>query len=192
MEYMGCSLKWIRRKLLRILAPIIYRLGRIKSHTKALPINEYNELMNILETGDILVTRTKYSLTNFLIPGYYKHAIMYIGCNCVEAVIPRLREVQLSEVMKRVHKIRVMRVNDTTESQKLAASREMKKLIGKPYDVYFEPDHTAFYCSEAVWYSYNTVLNNWQFVPKERLGIATVTPNDIASADKFFTVIWEN
>lgn len=58
------------------------------------------------------------------------------------------------------------RVKDLTEEQKAKVQAGIVELLGKPYDINYEPDDRKIYCSELVWKVYDRELGihwgEWQ------------------------------
>ncbi|HEY4245425.1 MAG TPA: YiiX/YebB-like N1pC/P60 family cysteine hydrolase [Lacunisphaera sp.] len=58
------------------------------------------------------------------------------------------------------------RVKDLTQEQKAKVQVGITKLLGKPYDINYEPDDRKIYCSELVWKVYDRELGihwgEWQ------------------------------
>ncbi len=48
-------------------------------HQPALPIAVCNELRELLEPGDVLITRKEHALTNYFLPGFWPHAAFFLG-----------------------------------------------------------------------------------------------------------------
>lgn len=180
---------WLRRTLLTILLPITTTLGKlsasVSSTSHPLP-PEKQRLLELLQDGDALVTRTDWRPTNVLIPGYWAHVGMYRQGEVIEAVYPKVRSVSAIDFLSRVDHVTVRRVTGPSREQRHEISNEMKRYVGIPYDFMFEPGHKAFYCSEAVYEAIRVVLKNWKFEPRDRMGVMTITPQDIADARAYF------
>lgn len=177
---------WLRAALLTMFQPVAKYIATRKSKRSPFTSSDYDELMQLLEPGDILVTRTAHSITNFLIPGHYKHSIMYIKEGiCAEATPPDVHETPLLDILLRVSEVVVLRPNFATVEQRVAATGVMLSLIGDAYDYKFNPDNKGFYCSEAIWHSYKEAVPTWDFVARERVGVQTVTPEDFFKASDF-------
>ena len=188
-------MQWIRRQILNLLHPLLWTLGRTRRKSTKLTSSQFYELSKILEPGDVLVTRTSGNVLNWFIPGFWSHAVLFVDCDeqsCVDAVFPKVRRVNLMDLMLHVDHMAIMRPKFATEEQKLAAMVVAESFIGRPYDLVFEPAHDAFYCSELVWQVYAETVEDWDFEARERLGVETVTPQDLYDASKHFDCIWEN
>ena len=77
----------IRRRGLR---PVVYgvhealgcavaEIRTVPDHHPHLPATVLNELRVRVQPGDVLITRKEHALSNHLLPGYWPHAILYLG-----------------------------------------------------------------------------------------------------------------
>ena len=183
-------IKKVRHFLLWALSPIALLLAKFPRTSNRVACNACDKLLTVLKPGDIIVTRTNWLPTNLIIPGHYKHSVMYVGDEeCIEAVLPVVHRLDLQELLGRISEYAVLRPTFADSSEMVKAVSKMNKLVGKPYDLYFEPGSKSFYCSEAIWFCYRRVVKNWAFTPRERMGVQTVTPNDFYLAKQYFKLI---
>lgn len=113
-----------------------------------------------LEFGDVILTKEAIANTQYLIPGYWDHAAIYIGnSQLIEAWGEGVRVMPV-DVTLSASAAAIYRVN-TTAAVKLAAVNFAKSQLGKPYDISYafwpgsKSVKSAFwYCSELVWAAY--------------------------------------
>jgi uncharacterized protein YycO len=150
------------------------------------------EMKGILEIGDIFLTRTNGELTTALIPGYYKHAAIYVGQDkIIDATGAGVQKRWLADLAMHTDNICILRVNDYTPALGKKIVEYAYLQIGKKYD--FEMninDVSTFYCSELIFDSINGAVPNYLDL-RESLGIDTLTPEDIYLAEKKFKKIYE-
>jgi len=147
-----------------------------------------------------MVSRTKLSASNLVIPSFWKHAAMVVsGDRVVEAVGSGVRLAWLHDVILQHDYIQIMSPQFATRQEALLSANFAVTLIGKPYDflINFSDNRStnaAFYCSEIPWWCYDQVLKaagkKSAFVPRKTLGMETVIPQDYANATDKWRVKW--
>ena len=54
-------------------------LSTSPDHVPSLPSEIAGQVLELLEPGDVLVTRKEHAITNYFLPGYWPHVAMYVG-----------------------------------------------------------------------------------------------------------------
>lgn len=161
---------------------------------KKLTYKHVVHLEEIMEPGDILITRTNGELTTLVVPGFWKHAAIYMGnSKTVDAVFAGVSERWLADLIMSTDYVAVMRVKDIDVHGQVDLIEFAQDQIGKPYDFEMRgTDISALYCSELVLNAVNVAMQDKYLELRERLGVLTFTPNDCYSARKKFDLIWES
>lgn len=157
----------------------------------------YEDVLGIrrqIQEGDILIDRTNGELTTAVIPGFWKHAMVYIGEDrVIEAVGEGVRSSWLVDAVMKTDNMAVLRKKGgLTPTQKLLLKDWLSQQVGKEYD--FEMNtgsNKKFYCSELAVKAIAEALGYEYFQPMSRLGFMTVTPDDIYLAKNKMEIIWE-
>ena len=179
----------VRRIILRLMMPIARRFADKTGSRLHFPDDFYMRFIQLVKPGDVILTRTDKSLTNILIPGKYKHAAMYVHPEFVEASYPSVRLIGLANMLQKSNHICVVRPRGFNQLQVNDAINNMRNLVGLPYDFMFEPGEKAFYCSEAITYSYQMANKEFSFVKRSILGVDTVIPDDFRTAGQFKIIL---
>lgn len=177
----------LRRKLLEALTP----LARLMASSDADLMRNYEEISQLIQPGDVIVTRTKWRPTNALIPGFYNHAVFYVGGDRVVHALDRVELVSLPILLSHVDDYAIMRPSSFTPEELEKACNIAKTFVGLPYDYNFEPTPDALYCSELVTVVLQQSKKDWPFEWRKRLGVLTVIPQDFRDAKVFFDKILE-
>lgn len=142
-----------------------------------------------LQTGDIIFHTSKSTQSQVIqlaTHSPYSHMGMVVNKNgklwVLEAIQPVKytafqawvkRGVGQKYVVKRLHKV-------LNAQQQAALVQHAEKYLGKPYDIYFEWDDQAIYCSEIVWKAYKHALGI-ELAPLARLKDFDLTHNKVKS-----------
>lgn len=189
---MGRLLGILRRMLLRVLLPVSRRFAERRKRQEV-DLDFYWNMIGLIRSGDIVLTKTHGRLTNWMIPGGYKHAAMIVSCDDVlhvcEAAYPHVKESDLLSFMLRSDEVCVIRPRGVSKHEQAAAAEQMRKLVGKPYDLLFEPGEDAFYCSEAIAFCYHVASPQLSFERRSILGVDTVIPDDFRRSSKMKVII---
>jgi hypothetical protein len=183
--------RWATRRVCRdVLGRAVYSLQQAVSermaevsvspgHRPALPPIIREQVLTLLQPGDVLVVRKEYAATNYFLPGYWPHAALVLGTpEQVATLRPTAAEqfnsdgrppMLVLESMK--DGVRVRSINSPLASDsvvvlrpRLAPEQIAKALVqgllheGKPYD--FDFDFTCSHrmvCTEVVYRSYDGV-----------------------------------
>ncbi len=160
------------------------------------------DIHNILKSGDILLDKTPFRLTDKLIPGYWGHAALWIGTKSElknmgiwnhpivtryhkeirkgKTVVEALRsgvEMNTLEHFLNIDSIGILRKPDQNGEDRAGTIIRALHQVGKPYDFNFEVEtRNRVYCSKLVYLSYASM----QWPTRKSLGRATITPDDVA------------
>ena len=157
---------------------LVSNISIAPSHTPQLPEEISNQLLEIIEPGDVFVTRKSNALTNYFLPGYWPHAAFYIGDHQVIEALKdgvRLRSMDSPLGNDAIAVVRPV-VSKPTVDQ---AIQRAHTHVGKPYD--FDFDFTRadrLVCTEVVYRSYEG-LEGLTFELTRRAGRQTLAAEDL-------------
>jgi uncharacterized protein YycO len=141
---------------------------------------DYHEIKKIIKPGDILIRKHDNYLSNYLIPGEFSHAGIYLGDKIEsgegygEAVIHASAshekvEIETLAQWLRTDKVEVLRVPNNVAQKDIDLAIETAiKTIGLPYDFCFQfSEYEKFSCSELVYYSFSHIKEIIGFYQRE-------------------------
>lgn len=162
----------------------------------------YAEMQNTLKSGDILLEKTPFRLTDKLIPGYWGHAAIWIGTEkelrelgiwddplvqkyhkqikdghlVVEALRSGVEMNPLSRFLN-IDSIGVVRRSNLSEQDRKNIVLQSLRQVGKAYDFNFDVESLEkVYCSKLIYLAYHGI--KWPV--QESFGRTTFTPDDVA------------
>lgn len=119
-----------------------------------------SELMESLQPGDIIFTRTDGFFSNFVINGFWTHAVYYIGNNeVVHATTKGVIRAHVLSVLTNDN-VAVCRMNGITQLQNAEAICNAVNLatLGIKYDWNFGKDNGMIYCSELIQVLFQSIV----------------------------------
>ena len=202
------SHKWRRKGVVvlnNMLSRAVENVGRAASEIQ-LPLDKRvsialrEQMVEVLEPGDVLITRHDTAFTNLFLPGFWPHAALYVGtveqresigvqvsaeteskwCDhlCVlEALKDGVRFRPITETLA-VDNFLVLRPNLSVQDIKLGIERVVRhegKLYNFDFD-FFSSDRLV--CSEVVYRAFDG-LGDLAFPLTERAGRHTLSPEDM-------------
>ena len=212
-NYLKRSLDYIRhafrRRGARIKQQSQFKLLEVSGRVLSECVNKANkqvtheirdQLRQYLKPGDVFVTRHKYALTNYFLPGFWPHSAIYIGSEqerdlleieVTEAIQEKWQQdVCTFEALKDGVRLRtlestlsvdgfvVLRPNISRKSIKQAIERIMKH-EGKKYNFdfdFFRSDRLV--CTELVYRAYDEI-EHIKIDLKDRAGRPTLSAEDL-------------
>ncbi|QDT09725.1 YiiX/YebB-like N1pC/P60 family cysteine hydrolase [Planctomycetes bacterium K23_9] len=157
---------------------VVGRVSTSLSHVPRIPLGICDGIRGLIQPGDVFVTRKTYAATNYFLPGYWPHAVFYIGGDeVVEAQADGVRRRTLDSPFSN-DAIVVIR----PKLDKLLCAEAVSRAtshVGKPYD--FDFDFTRgdrLVCTEVVYRSLEG-LGGTQFVLSRRAGRETLSAEDL-------------
>jgi uncharacterized protein YycO len=190
----------------RCLIPLITFIGKIKLPfvSKEEIMDEFYNIQNILQPGDILLTNSSGHLSNLLNPSHWKHCTIYVGIEdnipyIVEAVGKGVVKKQLVSWLGSKDKISIVRTEPIimTTKQIPKMIKFIKDQLGKPYDYTFdsvsENTYSTFYCSELAYFGIKHANPDCNFNMRSEnfWGVSTVLPSDFYDAKTKFKHVYE-
>lgn len=180
----------IRTILLKLFVPIVQRVEYRRSRpTRTLPksICDFLIVRQGLNVGDVLLSRTEGRFSNMFIPGFWKHAAIYIGDGLlIESTGSKgVVQTDLLSFLNRVDRCEIFKPTFKKKDHLSFTGdvvRWARSILGSPYDHYFEPNVKTFYCSEVIWFVYREIGYGEIFGRREIFGVETVLPQDFADA----------
>ena len=186
----------------------IGKIGVMPGHRPALPAPIRQSLAQILEPGDVIITRKQYAATNYFLPGFWPHGILYLGdCATLRQYglhehenmcsrWQRLMELDASEPRRvleamadGVHLRSMLSAYSVDAAAVIRPRLSMEQRIeaigrglfheGKPYD--FDFDFTRSHrlvCTEVIYRSYEGI-GGLEFPLTPRVGRLTLAAEDL-------------
>lgn len=182
----------LRSKLLDFLIPVSKFIAKISRPEMCIRTEHYENIVLKISDGDCVVSRTNWELSNYLLPGYWKHCGIYLGGYVYESTTHGVRKVLLSEFCFKKDVIGISRPNFDLDLN--GADIYLERTLGKGYDWAFswmENTSDAWYCSEYVYAFYHKMNEVFMFIFKPRpvIGELTIKPSDYwLASDKFIKI----
>jgi hypothetical protein len=192
----------LRYKILDLLEPITEFYGKLHPpfSKRLLDGRHYYRLTEVLQPGDILMTRRNWEPTNLAIPGFFTHAGMYVGVDpktnerlVVEAVNPCVKYTDLVTFSMTKDYIKVVRPKFCGQETRELAGLCARGRVGSLYDLKMRLEvfydltdgkDRRFYCFELCWDSYGmAILPTKMATPEVVAGEPTVTQDYFLSSD---------
>jgi hypothetical protein len=116
---------------------------------------EMRQVMNKLEVGDILLRKHDRYISSWFIPGFYKHAAIFVGKNkIIHATTHDIFEEDILTFL-RCDSVAILRIKNLTEEEKNKAIDLARDMIGKGYDFDFGKSKDGkYYCTSLVRWCY--------------------------------------
>jgi len=144
-----------------------------------------------IQVGDIVLTQTYGEFTNLIIPSEWKHAAIFAHPNyLIEATQPFVKRTKWYDFFMHKDAVCVLRLKGVDEITRSLVARQATTYEGMPYDLQVEIGPKAYYCSELVYTAAKTVIPDWGFELRNRLGVDTVSPDDFRKARFHFDVVY--
>lgn len=178
-------MEFVRELIVRFFKPFFVWVGKqhLPYSKKRLKYEEVQLVLQHIRPGDVVLAKTLGELTNWFIPGPYKHGSMYCGNNTiVEAIGKGVTLTNIIDFIMTKDYITVVRPVFCTELDAELAARWALEQQGKPYDYEFKSNNKSFYCFELSYAAYNEVLHNSPWTLKVHYGEPTVIADDFIQA----------
>lgn len=147
-------------KILDWLAPIQDLMSKIGNPEPEMTKENVDKIMSIIEAGDIILSFEKWRLTNIFIRGNKDHAaIVSAKITIVEAVKPKVQEVDLEEWLYKKDRVTVLRPKAEKYTRQLAGANSLS-FLGTEYDRSFSLADKRLYCSELCYMCYAIETKN--------------------------------
>jgi uncharacterized protein YycO len=145
--------------LLKAITPISKIIGKIHApfSERLLTGKDFYKIIELIKPGDILLSRTRYHLTNIFIPGFFKHSSLIVDKNnIIESTAEGVHLTSLYDFISTKDYIGISRLNSLYSYNKSIDDivKIAIKQLGKFYDYEFSSDDKQFYCAELIYFSY--------------------------------------
>lgn len=107
-----------------------------------------------MRAGDVLVSKSKFLLTNLLIGGDYSHAAIVISKNLIAEMSSNGFDLRtVNDFCKKTTRISMLRFKDGSQDYGLKVAEKALSFSNSTYDFSFDLANDLFYCSELVYAS---------------------------------------
>jgi uncharacterized protein YycO len=162
---------------------------------KKISYKDVISMKEVIQKGDFFVTRTDGFMSTALIPGYWKHAGIYLGDDkIIDATGLGVQVRYLQDLVMNTDNISFLRLKNMSDDEIDSITKYAISQEGKPYNYGMDLSLTTkFYCSELVFDATNIGLESCYFQEHKTLGMPSFTPNDLYDEvkDGRLNIVWE-
>ena len=189
-------------------AIVFTHVGHIKAPGKEPLIfseDDKNQLLALLQPGDIILTYSEGFMSNIFLPGIFKHGIVYTGKrenweksdwdkiqitdhqksliqlnhNIIEAIAEGVVSGPLEEILDtKINRLAVFRP-DLSNQEIMGVIQTIHSYLGNQYDFSFDfNDAESQVCTEVIYRGYNEI-GNIQFGLSKRAGTLNLSAEDV-------------
>lgn len=189
-------------------AIIFTQVGHIKAPGTSplvFGVNDKNQLLSLLEPGDIILTYSEGYMSNIFLPGIFKHGIVFTGIradwshedwekmeisatqksliqpkhNIIEAIAEGVVSGSLEDILDtKINRFAIFRPN-ITDDEKLNALNTVHSYLGNQYDFTFDfNDAESQVCTEVIYRGFNKI-GNIDFKLSKRAGKLNMSAEDV-------------
>jgi uncharacterized protein YycO len=144
---------------------------------------DFQAIINTVEPGDIIFTRSRGELGNLLISGDFKHCAMVLNSTMVlEATYSGVHTTAMFDLLKRIDYFCILRATTHNKQELYTAVSGAVGSIGMPYDFIFSEGNKAFYCSEVISFWLEAAKEfKLKYKRTKFIDSAIIYPNDLYS-----------
>ena len=167
--------------------------------------DDKNQLLTLLQPGDIILTYSEGFMSNIFLPGIFKHGIVYTGKrenweksdwdkiqitdhqksliqlnhNIIEAIAEGVVSGSLEEILDtKINRLAVFRPN-LSNQKIMGVMQTIHSYLGNQYDFSFDfNDAESQVCTEVIYRGYNEI-GNIQFELSKRAGTLNLSAEDV-------------
>ena len=167
--------------------------------------DDKNQLLTLLQPGDIILTYSEGFMSNIFLPGIFKHGIVYTGRrenwkksdldnihitdhqksliqvnhNIIEAIAEGVVSGSLEEILDtKINRLAVFRPN-LSNQKIMGVMQTIHSYLGNQYDFSFDfNDAESQVCTEVIYRGYNEI-GNIQFGLSKRAGTLNLSAEDV-------------
>ena len=189
-------------------AIIFTQMGHIKAPGSSPLVfdgKDEDQLLSLLEPGDIILTYSEGYMSNIFLPGIFKHGIVYTGIreewpqgdwaqieisdaqetmiksnhNIIEAIAEGVVSGSMNTILDtKINRLAVFRPN-LTDDEKLNALNRVHSYLGNQYDFSFDfNDAETQVCTEVIYRGYNQI-GELDFKLSKRAGKLNMSAEDV-------------
>ena len=152
------------------------------------------EMKRVMQKGDIILTRTRGEVTTLIIPGYWKHSVLYLGRDKIRHSTGKkgIHTEWIVNLIMKTDYLQIRRLKEVNLIDRCSIADNSEKYEGIKYDTfqrYTNSDKMS--CSEFIRNSVNDVLGKEYIDLRYTIGYPLFTPQDIADANNKFSTVYE-
>jgi hypothetical protein len=195
--YRKCMLKLFQSNIYSYIILNIIPYIRFKFYHTDFRGWKYKRGYKFLKPGDIILTRDKWKLTAFLIPGDFSHASLCVSkeseseYEIAEMTHTNFTKSEFYDICRESTRVRIIRCYDWDDDYIKKVIDKCKTFENTNYDIGFNLGVKALYCSELVVHSDFEKRLKINYEDLAGLGIPYISPHGLSRA-KNINIIWDS
>ena len=185
---------------LNLVTPLVKFISKFGLPKRKITGKHYYQWRDKINIGTVILTTTRFELSNFINPTGMKHGALYVGriynneiCYVIEATRKGVVLTDLVSFLTSKDKIVICEPKFIRSEQfNSDLQNNITKFVGLPYDYLFNKDGKAFYCFELLAMSFKTVYSELQLKCKEIVKSKRIYDDKTFLDTDFFNVVYDS